>query len=441
MSSQDFVKFALQITAMLGCALFFGQLMRRFRQPAVVGEMIGGIILGPTILGLLAPDAYEWLFKGSSSIAIVRDAMIKMGMLFFLFTAGLEVNLSDLRRLGKRAALIGLVGTLVPIGIGVLLVHTLPREFWGEAANRHLFSFALFVGMNLANSANPVIARVLMDLGLLKEDIGAVIMTATIVDDLVNWTLFAIILSDISPAGASAPVSLPVTIALLLVFFVVVLGIGRKIGPPALRWLRQKVAWPTGFIALTAIVILIVSSMSEGLGIHAFLGAFLVGAALSGSGEEHREAHEVIAHFVLSFFAPIYFLSMGMTTNFIANFDGVLVLIITVVAFVSKIGAVLLGARLAGMRVNRETWAIGFGLNARGATGIILAGVGLANGVIDERIFVAIVVMALITSLASGPAMNALLSERRAAQAKALGAIPEPVGTVPTKQLRSLSHD
>jgi Kef-type K+ transport system membrane component KefB len=337
-------------------------------------------------------------------------------MLFFLFIAGLEVNLSDLRRLGRKAALIGLVGTLVPILIGVGLVYLLPHNFWGEAANIHFFSFALFIGMNLANSANPVIARILMDLGLLKSEIGTLIMTATIVDDLVNWTLFALILSDIAPSGNAAPTSLPVTIVLMMIFFVAILGIGRRVGVPALRWAKSHVSWPTGFIALTTLLILVAASISEGLGIHAFLGAFLVGAALGGTDKEKNEAHDVISQFVLSFFAPIYFVSMGMTANFVASFDWKLVLIIVIVACVSKVGSVLLGARMAGMALTRDLWAIGFGLNARGATGIILAGVGLANKVIDERIFVAIVIMALVTSLMSGPIMNALLSYRMVIQ-------------------------
>ncbi|MCI0396862.1 MAG: cation:proton antiporter [Chloroflexi bacterium] len=414
MNSQDFVKFALQITLMLACAVFFGQLMRKARQPAVVGEMFGGILLGPTLFGALIPALYAWLFQSSASVGVVRDASIKLGMLFFLFIAGLEVNLSDLRRLGRRAILIGLIGTLVPIGIGVALVYLAPRDFWGAAVQEHYLSFALFIGMNLANSANPVIARILMDLGMLKGEIGTLIMTATIVDDLINWTLFAIILGDIAPTSQATPTSLPVSIILVVLFFFVVLGLGRQIAPRALHWARGHVSWPSGFIALTALVILVAGSAAEALGIHAFLGAFLIGVALGGDDQEHSEAHDVINHFVLSFFAPIYFVSMGMTTDFIVNFDGLLVLLIVVVACLSKVGAVLLGAKVAGMPLNREAWAIGFGLNARGATGIILAGVGLANGVIDERIFVAIVVMALITSLMAGPMMNKLLSHRMA---------------------------
>jgi Kef-type K+ transport system membrane component KefB len=414
MSSREFVIFALQITTMLAVALLFGQGMRRLRQPAVVGEMLGGILLGPTILGAVAPGLYAGLFGSSTNVTVVRDASIKLGMLFFLFIAGLEVNLSDLKRHGRRAVMIGLVGTLLPIAAGVGLVYLLPRDLWGPTVSEHFLAFALFIGMNLANSANPVIARVLMDLGLLKGSIGTLIMTATIVDDLVNWTLFAIILSDIAPPGQAQGLGVGASVVMVILLFVVVLGFGRWAGPRVLHWLRSHVAWPSGFIALTTLVILIVSSASEALGVHAFLGAFLVGVALGGNGEERNEAHDVIMHFVLSFFAPIYFVSMGMTANFVTRFDGLLVIILLMAAFVSKVGAVLLGARLAGMRINREAWAIGFGLNARGATGIILAGVGLANHVIDERIFVAIVVVALITSLTSGPAMNALLSHRMA---------------------------
>lgn len=412
MSSQDFVKFALQIAVMLAFAILFGQLLRRMKQPSVLGEMIGGIVLGPTIIGLLVPGLYAWLFQSSPNVAVARDTVIKLGMLFFLFIAGLEIDLSGLRRSGHKALLIGLIGTLGPIALGVALVYALPHTFWGQAVQEHFFSFALFIGMNLANSANPVLARILMDLGLLKTPIGTLSMTATIVDDLINWTLFAIILSDISPSGSAPATSLPVSVALVALLFVVILGMGRWLGPRTLYWFKGRLPWPSGFIAITTLFILLAASASEALGVHAFLGAFLVGAALSNHGQEHQEGHDVIMAFALSFFAPIYFVSMGMTTNYITNFDGLLVLVILVAALVSKLGSVLLGAKLAGMPLDRESWAIAFGLNARGATGIILAGVGRTAGVIDDRIFVAIVVMALVTSLIAGPMMNWLLSHR-----------------------------
>ena len=408
MSSQDFVKLALQLATMLGFAIMFGEMMRRLNQPAVVGEMFGGIVLGPTILGALVPSLYHWLFLSSANVNVVRDASTKLGMLLFLFYAGLEVNLSDLKTVGKKAILIGLVGTLLPIAMGVALVYSVPRTFWGSAVQAHFLSFALFIGMNFANSANPVIARILLDLGLLNGPIGALIMTATIVDDLVNWTLFAVILYDFAPAGQAADGSLITSVLLVALFFVVVLGLGRWLGPAAMKRLERHVAWPNGFIGVTAVLVLIASSAAEGLGVHGFLGAFLLGAALSETEKKRNQAHEVIGHAVISF-APIYFISMGMTTNFITNFDPLLVVIVLVAASVSKVGAVLLGAKAARMPLDREVWAIGFGLNARGATGIILAGVGLANGVIDARIFVALIMTALVTSFMAGPMMNRLL--------------------------------
>jgi Kef-type K+ transport system membrane component KefB len=413
-TSHDFVKFALQIAVMLGVAVLCGQGMRRIKQPAVLGEIIGGIMLGPTVVGLLVPDLWEWLFRSSASAAHVREASIKLGMLFFLFIAGAETNLSDLRKVGRQAALIGSVGTVVPLAAGLALVYALPRDLWGEAVQAHFFAFALFVGMNLANSANPVLARILLDLGLLRGGIGTLCMTATIIDDLVNWTVFAIILRDMAPSGAVGPASLPMSLALVALVFVLILGIGRWLGPPALRRLKGHVTWPSGVIAVHAVIILVAACVTESLGIHAFLGAFLAGAALGGQGDAHKEVHGVMTQFALSFFAPIYFVSMGLTTNYITHFEWALVLVMVTAALVSKLAGVLCGIWLARMPIDRDAWAIAFGLNARGATGIILAGVGRAAGVIDDRIFVAIVVMALVTSILAGPVMNWLLSDRMA---------------------------
>jgi Kef-type K+ transport system membrane component KefB len=251
-------------------------------------------------------------------------------------------------------------------------------------------------------------------------------MTATIFDDLINWTLFAIVLSEIAPSGQAAATSLPMSIVMVGLVFVLILGVGRWLGPRTLHWFKGHLSWPIGFIALTALVVLVAASLTETLGVHAFLGAFLVGAALGGHGDEHQEAHDVITRFALGFFAPIYFVSMGMTTNYITHFDGGLVLLILVVALASKLLGVLMGARAAGMRLDRDTWAVAFGLNARGATGIILAGVGLAAGVIDDRIFVAIVVMALATSILAGPMMNWLLSHRVQEARLAAGRVEAP---------------
>jgi Kef-type K+ transport system membrane component KefB len=272
--------------------------------------------------------------------------------------------------------------------------------------------------MNLANSANPVIARILMDLGLLRTRIGTVIMCATVIDDLVNWSLFAIILGAISPSGATSIARPAIDAVAVMAFMAAVVGMGRWLGPHALGWTRKLLKRPSGLVALTAVLVLLVAGAAEALGLHAFLGAFLAGVALGGRHEHQIAAREAMGQFVMSF-------SIGMSTNFIRHFDPPLVAVVFAAACVSKVGSVLIGVKAAGLPLDREAWAIGFGLNARGATGVILAGIGLANGVIDERLFVAIVAMAMATSLMSGPVMSRLLSHHRTAGVPRLAAVTD----------------
>jgi Kef-type K+ transport system membrane component KefB len=325
-------------------------------------------------------------------------------MLFFLFVVGLQTDLSDLRRDGRHALSLGLCGTLVPVVAGVGLVQALPAEFWGPGAAVSPLTFALFVGLNLANSAIPVLARTLLDLGLLESRIGSISMAAAVVDDIVTWSCFALVLGHAAPKGPGALVAVP---GLLLL-----VGAAYSLGPRALVWVRSHLSWPEGFIAVTAVSLLATAAACEALGTHAFLGALFLGMALRRSDREHREARDAIARFALGFFAPLYFVSLGLTTDFRRSFDLRLVALVLLAAVASKLAGVLLGARLGGLPVDRETWAIGFGLNARGATGLVLAAVGREAGVIDDRVFVALAAMAFLTSLMAGPAMRWLLAGR-----------------------------
>jgi len=408
LSSPDFVRLLVQVAVLLATALLCGQAMRALRQPAVMGELLGGVLLGPTLLGRVLPGVSDAVFGGSAEVTLARDALTRLGLLFFLFAVGLETDLSLLRRLRRPALGIGLSGSLVPLALGAALVGSLPTEFWGPEASAHPVAFAVFLGLNLANSAIPVLARILMDLQLLGGRIGALCLSAAVVDDLIAWAFFAAVLLGLSPVQGGLA-RLVLSFALTVVVPVVVVGLGRRIGPPGLAWLRRRVAWPEGFIAATAVLVLLAAAASEAAGVHAALGALLLGVALGGGDAPHHEAHEAVARFALGLFAPLYFVSLGLTTDFARSFDPALVAVVVATAIASKLTGVLLGARLAGMAVSREAWAIGFGLNARGATGIILAAVGHHAGVIDDRVFVALAVMAFLTSLLAGPAMARLL--------------------------------
>jgi len=303
----DLILFFLQICVMLASALAFGQVMRKLHQPAILGELIGGILLGPTIFGFFAPNCYLFLFPTEGGSTLGREAVINIGMLFFLFVAGLEVDLAQLRRSGLSVVLTGVLGVLVPFGLGFGLVLFLP-DLWGPQVHNQIIIFALFMGTALSISALPVIARILVDLDLTQKEIGVIVMAAATINDLIGWSLFAVILST-STLNNLPSKNLWVTLFLALGFSVLVLCVGRLTGQRALHWLRSHLRWPSGFIGVTSIIILVAAAAAEAIGIHAIFGAFLVGVAFSGSFGERNEAHDAIYHFAVSFFAPLYFVT------------------------------------------------------------------------------------------------------------------------------------
>lgn len=406
MGVNSFSMVLLQLSVMLIAAILLGQLFRRFGQPTVVGEIAAGLLIGLTVFGRLTPTAFAWLFDSSAQATTGRDSVVQLGMLFFLFVAGSEVELADLEQLGLKALSIGLAGTMVPLLVGVGVVYTTVPLFWRSTPRADLFPLALFIGICMANSANPVLARILMDLGIMKSSVGTVAMAATVVDDLVSWTVFALLLSSVGHNASGAAPPLAASVGSIAALFLIVVGGGRWLGPRALSAVRRRTAWPTGVIGTVAVAVLVASAAAEILGIRGFLGAFLVGVAFSGQNDEHRVVHETISRFALGFFAPIYFASMAIGTDFLANLDVALVLVLTVVATITKLAGVLLGAWIARMPRDRTVWSIAWGLNARGATGILLAGIGHAAGIVDDHVFVALVLMSLITTVCAGPMMK-----------------------------------
>ncbi len=404
MEHHDLILFLLQVAIMLFVALGAGQVMRRLGQPAVVGELIGGILLGPTLFGALAPSAYGWLFPPLPSLTVALDAVIKLGMLFFLFSAGLEVNLARLKGRGITTIVTSVSGIVVPFCLGFGAVWLFP-SLWGGAPS---LTLALFMGAALSITALPVIARILVDLKLIQAELGALIMASAMINDLLGWTLFALILSRVAPTTLASHGPW-VTVLLVCLYCVAVVGGGRWATGSVLPWLEERLEWPSGFIAATAIAMLAVGIVAELVGIHAFFGAFLLGVGLAQGQDEHHEAYETIYQFAASLLAPLYFVSIGLKANFLANFDPMLVLLVLLVASLGKVVGVSVAARASGLPT-REALAVGFGMNARGAMEIILASMALEFGLIDQRIFVALVIMAVVTSMISGPAIKWLLS-------------------------------
>lgn len=403
----DALHFALQLVTLLGVAWTGGWLMRRAGQPAVLGEMLAGILLGPTILGTLWPAGFDGLFRSSPGATAWRSELARLGMLFFLFFVGLEISLAQLKEHGRRAVAIGLAGTLAPLAAGIAIVYAIPG-IWGPQAEEHRFLFALFIGAALANTANPVLARILLDLNLLRTDLGAVLMTATVVDDLIGWSLLALVFqqfhalegADAAQAGGSAWQFLAV-----LGFFVGTIAMGRWVVLPVVRRIRRATSRSHAALALVVTLVLISAWFAEQLGLHAFLGPFLLGIGLAPTVRELGRAYDTLSSLVVGLFVPLYFVSMGLTANFIASFAFTLVAVILLVACASKVAGVFVAAAATGL--SRPTsLGIAFGMNARGAIGIILASLGREHGIVNEPVYVALVLMALATSILAVPTMK-----------------------------------
>jgi len=347
-------------------------------------------------LGSFAPDLHAGLFPVDDAIATGVDALLKLGMLFFMFAAGLEVNLVHFRQCKKTVALTSLMGGAVPFALGFGRIFLFP-SLWGQQP-RHLL-LALFMGTALSISALPIIARILMDIKLIDTPIGMTVMASAMVNDLIGWFLFALILGNLEKGGSGANVF--ATLGPVLAFVVLILGLGHWVLQPLLHKTRFFRDWPGGLLTFLSVLVIVAGIVADTAGINPIFGAFLVGVALGQDddpGQEQR-IHGMIQPFALNFFAPLYFVSVGLKANFLGQFDAGLVLPVFLIA--------CLGARLGGMPW-RESMTVGVGLNARGAIEIILASVAMEHGLIDQRIFVALVAMAFATTLISAPLLHRL---------------------------------
>jgi Kef-type K+ transport system membrane component KefB/mannitol/fructose-specific phosphotransferase system IIA component (Ntr-type) len=397
--------FLLSLAVLLSASRLLGELARRLGFPLVFGELASGILLGPTVLGRIAPGGQKWLFPGGVP-ANMLAGYTNVAVVLLLVVAGLEVNLGIVRRRGRSALLTSLMGIAVPLAGGVVLGVLLPDSDLVRPDHRTLF--ALFMGVALSISALPVIAKTLLDLGLFKTDIGLLVMAAAMIDDLAGWLAFSVLLGPMQ-GGVVNLRSVVKSVSLTVGFIAVALVIGRPLlGRLIVKLQSDHHSGQRRVLSLIILLALFGGAFTQGIGIHAVFGGFVVGVVV-GDARHLKERTRVIVHdFVTNIFAPVFFASLGLRADFVKSFDLRLCVLVFVIASAAKVIGCTLGARTGGLRW-RPSAAVGFGLNARGAMEIILALLALEAGLLREQVFVALVVMALATSLISGPVMKLML--------------------------------
>ena len=411
LSSADIVALFCGLGILLGAARLLGGLARRVRQPAVLGEILAGIVLGPTILGRFAPQVVEHLFASEGPRAVVHDGLTVLAVTLFLLVAGMEVDFSTMWRQGRAALSVGWLGVAFPFAIGFAAAWFAPGLLDMDPDSRSL-TFSLFFATALSISALPVIAKTLMDLGLYRTDLGMLVIAAAILNDLVGWIVFAVVLGLMETRQAVAPgLEVGETVWLTLGFVAVILTAGRWGLDRVLRKIQSRPRRPGAVMSFALAATLLCAAFTEWIGVHAIFGAFLFGVALGDSSHLREQTRMTMDRFISFFFAPLFFASIGLRMDFAAHFDVVLVLIVLTIACIGKVLGCGLGARLGGLS-RPESWAVGFAMNARGAMEIILGVLALEAGLIHERMFVALVVMALVTSMLSGPVIQRLLTPR-----------------------------
>lgn len=445
----------LSVAILLGMAKLLGELSRMFKQPAILGEIMAGVILGPTIFGALAPDLFHTLFgsyliesgeylnaigqtittdggktfldgftaedKGYRPIHYALTGIIVISAAFLLLIAGLEVELSTVWKQGKAAISVSVMSMIFPFLVGVATAYMVPQWLgMGEFpfSEHGTLPFILFVGIALAITALPVIAKILMDMNLSKSDFGTIVISSAMVNDLIGWMGFAMILAMVATdtsTGASPSGGLGTTILLTLGFIGFIMTFGRWGFHRILPWIQAHWSWPGGVLGFVMVMAMFGAAFTEWIGIHSIFGAFLVGIAIGDSRHLTEQTRETIHQFISNFFAPLFFAAIGLQVDFLASFDLVAVIVVLVIAIFGKVVGSYLGARLAGMD-KKESKAIGFAMTARGAMEIILGQLALQADLISEELFVAIVIMAIVTSLIAGPAIEKILSRKQQAR-------------------------
>ncbi|HXW18004.1 MAG TPA: cation:proton antiporter [Candidatus Acidoferrales bacterium] len=410
LAPHDVMTMFLALAVLLGAAKLAGELMQKIDQPAVLGEIMAGILLGPTVLGHFKPAIYAALFPSTGVMPIVLDTVSTLGVVFFLLTAGMEIDLRSIFRQGKSALLVSFFGVIVPFAFGFGAAWFFPR-YLGAQANADTLIFALFVGTALSISALPVIAKILMDLNLLRSEMGTVVMSSAMFDDLVGWILFSLILGMMK-ASPTATSGVRRTILLVAAFTLIALTVVRWLIDKLVPWIQAHTSWPGGILGFIFTVTLGGAAFAEFAGIHAVFGAFIIGIAVGESSHLRKRTAEHIHQIVTNVFAPFFFATIGLRTNFVTNFNLGVTATIVAVACVGKLIGAGYGARLGGMD-RRTSLGVGLAMNARGAMEMILGILALQAGLIQEKMFVALVTMALFTSLASAPAIRFLVRRRR----------------------------
>ncbi len=444
LETADIAHLLIALTLLVVAAHALGHLFATLRQPPVIGEILGGLLLGPTVLGSVAPGVAEALFPESGVTATVLGATYYLGLLLLMFLAGGEVRVHAAPEERKTVLAVTTLGLLLPFCAGILIVRMLDHaDFSGPHGSPA--TFALVFGIAIAVTSIPVISRIMLDLGILYTAFARVVLTVAVLEDIVLYVVLAVVLGLVQAQSEdtyglwalfgvdSVVLSAAYYVVTTLLFFAAFLTKGADI----FRWLagsRVNLLEKRNPTAFRFVFLLMLGLCCVALGINPIFGALMAGLSASRADatvEEARRTWDALKRFSLAFFVPVYFAVVGLQLDLVRHLDVLFFLWFFLVACVVKSLSVWLGAWLAG-ESRSSSINLAVAMNARGGPGIVLATVTFSAGIINESFFTALVLLSIFTSQIAGFWLDRVFMGR-------LSVVPEAQGG--TRPLSSRSTE
>jgi Kef-type K+ transport system membrane component KefB/nucleotide-binding universal stress UspA family protein len=390
--------FLAQIVVLLLVGRLLGELMQRIRQPAVMGQLLAGVLLGPSVLGALFPAFQHYLFPPSATRDGMLEGVAQLGVLMLLLITGMEMDFARVTGARRAALIASSCGIVVPFALGLALGEVLPA--WLIPTEHRRLITALFLGTALSISSVKIVASVIRDLDFMRRNVGQIIVAAAIVDDTIGWVLLSMIIG-FARTGQLDAASIVKTAVSTALFLLVSLTIGRRIVYFLIRWTNDHLQSEMPVITTTLVLMGVMGLITQGLGVQTVLGAFVAGMLIGQSPILTRHIDEQLRGMIVALFMPVFFGLAGLSADLrvIASPAALAIaLAFVAIATLGKFAGAFAGGALGGLS-RAESMALACGMNARGSTEVIVATIGLAVGALNTTLFTMIVGMAVITTL------------------------------------------
>jgi Kef-type K+ transport system membrane component KefB/nucleotide-binding universal stress UspA family protein len=394
-----------QITLLMVIGRGLGEIMQRFGQPAIIGQLLAGLILGPSLFGWVWPQAHHLIFPDGREQKSLITGIANTGVMMLLLLTGMETDLKLVRKVGKPAVAITLTGVAVPLALGFTLGEFLPASILPNPNARLVAS--LFLGTALSISSIKIVAMVVREMNFMRRDLGQIIVSSAIMEDTIGWIIISVTLG-IAGAGSVAPGPLAWTIIGTAIFLVLSYTVGRWLVFQLILWVNDTFVSEYAVITAILVVMFVMAMTTQAIGVNTVLGAFVAGVLVGESPIMSQQIQDQLRGFITAFMMPIFFGLSGLSADLTILRDPHFLMLtagLVAIASLGKFAGAFAGGRIGGLSW-AQSLAVGCAMNARGSTEVIVASIGLSMGALTQNLYTMIVTMAVLTTMSMPPMLR-----------------------------------